>query len=245
MLKPSAFINIQSWMVTELNLSGNELFCYAIIHGFCIDGISAYYGGYQYLAEWLNIDVRSIIRVVNRLVTRGLIEKQQKVINGVITNFFKTIEPQPTQQPDPQVTPQENSLFVEPEVVKESTKEIEKDFNVFWNLYTPVQRNDGSTVGKGSKKVAFKKYVKILNSGEKPENILQGLKNYIAFCQKNNQPTCGVPVFLNQERWKDDYNPLTVMAQIRRPLTQRELQDLEYEQKKAALFAEIDKRLEK
>lgn len=235
------YLTIQGWMIENLHLSGNDLLVYALIFGFSQDGVSYFRGSLKYISQWLNIDTSTASRIINKLIKCNLIEKKQEIINDVAVNFYKAII---QQQPEPQVTPQENSLFVEPEIVKESTKEIEKNFDVFWNLYTPVQRNDGSTVGKGSKKVAFKKYVKIINSGEKPENILQGLKNYIAFCQKNNQPTCGVPVFLNQERWKDDYNPLTVMAQIRRPLSQRELQHLEYEQKKAAFFAEIDKRLE-
>lgn len=180
MLKPSAFINIQSWMVTELDLSGNELFCYAVIHGFCIDGSSAYYGGYQYLAEWLNIDVRSIIRVVNRLITRGLIEKQQQVINGVITNFFKTVEPQPIQQPSPQVTPQQESLSVEPEKENNEDRTLEIQFNTFWNAF-PSTRKAGKTKPKQkfmqiikSKKATAEQLIKAAEDYAKTDDVARG-----------------------------------------------------------------------
>lgn len=97
---------------------------------------------------------------------------------------------------------------------EEKTKE---NFDIFWESYTPVKASDGYVVAKGSKKVAFEKYSRIIKSGVKPEDILKGLKAYIDFCQKNNRLTCGVPVFLNQERWKDEYNTPTVIAQTPLP----------------------------
>ena len=96
-------------------------------------------------------------------------------------------------------------------------KETKENFEVFWNAYTPVRASDGFVVAKGSKKLAFEKYTKIIKSGVLPTDILKGLEAYIAYCQKNNRLTCGVPVFLNQERWKDDYNTPTLIAQTPLP----------------------------
>lgn len=96
-------------------------------------------------------------------------------------------------------------------------KETKENFEIFWNAYTPVKASDGFVVAKGSKKVAFEKYQRIIKSGVKPEDILTGLKAYIDFCQKNNRLTCGVPVFLNQERWKDEYSAPTLIAQAPPP----------------------------
>lgn len=111
---------------------------------------------------------------------------------------------------------------------KNKEKEIEKDFNIFWEAYTPVKATDGYVVAKGSKKVSFEKYVRIIKSGTKPDDILQGLKNYISFCQRNNRLTCGVPVFLNQERWKDEYNTITVIGQAAPPkMSLKEIKETE------------------
>lgn len=81
----------------------------------------------------------------------------------------------------------------------------------FWNEYKPVKTKDG-LVAKGSKKVAEKKYKQLLAKGVKPEDILRGLRAYLAYCQNNGRLTCGVTVFLNQERWKDDYGGAVALA---------------------------------
>jgi len=128
---------------------------------------------------------------------------------------------------------------------KDIDKDIEYNFNIFWNNYIPVRITDGRIVNKGSRKDAFAKYTRIIKSGEKPENILQGLVAYLKNCQQNNIMTCGATVFLNQERWKNEYNTPTIIAQPHRQPTQKELKDFEYEQKKAALLAEIEKRTTK
>ncbi len=87
---------------------------------------------------------------------------------------------------------------------------IEK-FEAFWREYIPVEC-DGRVVGKGSKQEAEKKFLKILKEGEDYENIMRGLRNYLQFCRRNNQLTCGATVFLNQKRWADDYNTTTISS---------------------------------
>lgn len=92
-------------------------------------------------------------------------------------------------------------------------KQAEEHFERFWSSYTPVKTTDGRVVSKGSRKEAETKYLKIVKSGVKPDDILNGLRAYINDCQQNNRLTCGATVFLNQERWKDDYKPITAIAQ--------------------------------
>ena len=119
-------------------------------------------------------------------------------------------------------------------------EKIKENFDIFWESYTPVKASDGYVVAKGSKKVSFEKYSKVIKLGVKPEDILKGLKSYIDFCQKNNRLTCGVPVFLNQERWKDEYNAPTVIAQPNiLSLSARERQDLINKQKTEALLKKL------
>ena len=83
-----------------------------------------------------------------------------------------------------------------------------QQFEEFWKIYTPVKCN-GRFIDKGSKKTAREKFIKILKKGEKYENIINGCREYIEHCKRNNQLTCGVAVFLNNERWKDDYSGST------------------------------------
>lgn len=92
-------------------------------------------------------------------------------------------------------------------------KQAEEHFERFWSSYTPVKTTDGRVVSKGSRKEAETKYLKIVKSGVNPDDILNGLRAYINDCQQNNRLTCGATVFLNQERWKDDYKPITAIAQ--------------------------------
>lgn len=83
-------------------------------------------------------------------------------------------------------------------------KDIKEYFNIFWEEFKPVKCN-GKFVDKGSKKTAYEKFVKLMKKGESYEDIIRGTREYINHCQANNQLTCGATVFLNQERWKNDY----------------------------------------
>ena len=69
------YIVVESWMTQELGLSGNELLMYAIIYGFSQAKNQICSCGDEYFASWLNLELRSIIRIKNRLKARGLIER--------------------------------------------------------------------------------------------------------------------------------------------------------------------------
>lgn len=77
----TSYFCIQGWMLTKLNLKGNELFVYAIIHGFSQDGESNFHGGLQYLADWCNSTKRGIQKNLDSLVTKGYIKKNE-IYNG-------------------------------------------------------------------------------------------------------------------------------------------------------------------
>lgn len=84
----------------------------------------------------------------------------------------------------------------------------EQHFLDFWYSYRPISVN-GEFVAKGSKKLAKEKFFKILRKGENYENyenIKRGLIEYLNYCQTNSIKSCGCCVFLNQQRWLDDYS---------------------------------------
>lgn len=104
------------------------------------------------------------------------------------------------------------SKLEEEELKKITKKETETDFERFWQSYVPIQCSDGRVVAKGSKKEAQAKFERIIKAGIKAQDIIDGAKRYLSDCQKNDRLSCGVSVFLNQERWKDDWGGQTIKA---------------------------------
>lgn len=81
-MRDNSFIVIQSWMISDLHLSGNDLIVYATIYGFSQDGTSNFHGSLDYLAEWCNSTARSIKRNLNNLIEKGLIQEELTEIRG-------------------------------------------------------------------------------------------------------------------------------------------------------------------
>lgn len=78
-----SYICIQGWMVSELNLKGNDLLVYAIIYGFSQDEESEFTGSLNYLATWCNSTKNGIQKNLKNLIDRGLIEKREHYKNDV------------------------------------------------------------------------------------------------------------------------------------------------------------------
>jgi hypothetical protein len=83
------YIVIQGWMVSELNLSGNDLLTYALIYGFSQDGESEFTGSINYLCKWLNCSRPTAIKSLKFLTEKNLIIKNVNTINGVSFNRYK------------------------------------------------------------------------------------------------------------------------------------------------------------
>ena len=77
------YITIQAYMVTELGLSGNNLIVYALIHGFCKDGIHEFKGSINYICEWTNLTRNTVIAILKQLVESKLLVKRTYKENNV------------------------------------------------------------------------------------------------------------------------------------------------------------------
>lgn len=78
------YVVIQGWMLTDLQLKGNELLVYAIIYGFSQTGDGQRYtGSLQYLADWTNSTKQGVMKNLKSLTEKGLLEKSERIINGV------------------------------------------------------------------------------------------------------------------------------------------------------------------
>lgn len=76
-LSPDSYVNIQSWMRTDLGLGGNELIAYALVYGFSQDGFSRFDGTASYVAEWCGLSREGATRLLGRLVQKGLLDKRE------------------------------------------------------------------------------------------------------------------------------------------------------------------------
>lgn len=85
------FIALQGWQVAGLGLKGNELIIYACIYGFSQDD-QKFSGSLQYLADWTNSTKQGVIKCLKSLVEKGLIVKEEKIINGVKFCEYYTTE---------------------------------------------------------------------------------------------------------------------------------------------------------
>ena len=88
-IQDTNFYVTHGWMITKLKLSGRALQVYAIIYGFTQDQESEFNGSLNYIAAWLDTSNRStVLRAINVLIEKGLIEKRQAIINGVTLNRY-------------------------------------------------------------------------------------------------------------------------------------------------------------
>ena len=86
------YIVIQGWMRNDLNLKGNELLVYAVIYGFSQKENQWFEGSRQYLADWAGATRQGIDKNLKSLLEKGLIEKQENVINNVKFVCYRATE---------------------------------------------------------------------------------------------------------------------------------------------------------
>ena len=86
------FIHIEGWMINDLDLSGNELICYAIIYGFSQDGHSKYMGGLRYLEEWMNVTTPTVLKALSSLMSKGYINKHEVTENKVRRVYYSVAQ---------------------------------------------------------------------------------------------------------------------------------------------------------
>lgn len=83
------FYVVQGWMMSELNLSGNELTCYAIIFGATQGGQTWFMESRNYLSEWMNVTLPTVDKALSSLTEKGFLSKKTQVINGVKFNSYR------------------------------------------------------------------------------------------------------------------------------------------------------------
>lgn len=170
------FILVRRFMSTELGIqSKNEMLLYALIYSYS-DGGSAFYGSTEYLAKRLGSSKSRIIKVLNEMVSKGLIiKKVSGKFNFYVTNFnyvCNTDEP-PVSVQHPEryqidtktsVSPTPNNInnninntisvtrFVKPTVEEVRAYCKERNNNVDADKFITHYQSNGWKVGKTSMK---------------------------------------------------------------------------------------------
>lgn len=82
-MRDENYILIPGWAVNKLNLKGNDLMVFSIIHGFSQDGESEFSGTIRYLCEGLNISRPTVMNALQALTKAGYILKRTEKVDGV------------------------------------------------------------------------------------------------------------------------------------------------------------------
>lgn len=208
-LKDNQYINIPSFARTILDLSGNELIAYSLIHGFSQDGKSVYKGGLQYIADWCGLSSKIRAKeVIDRLINKGFIEKEETIINGVKfvsykvtdTGYLKEIrgvserDTNIIDNNNPSITLFDNKLSHKDNIC--SPNNVDEKFEEFWNTY--------------GKKVERAQAIRMWNrlTVAQKDEVLSRVKIYVA-SKPDVQYRLNPATYLNpaNQRWLDDIIP--------------------------------------
>lgn len=74
---------VQSFMIKDLKLSGNNMIIYAIIYRSCQTDGQYFSEPLSYLAEWANCSKQTVINSLNKLIELGYIIKTEFYKNNV------------------------------------------------------------------------------------------------------------------------------------------------------------------
>lgn len=77
------YIVILPWMREDLDLKGNELLVYALIHGFSQEAQGCFFGSLNYICKACGCTRPTVIDTLKKLIDRGLIRKRELFENNV------------------------------------------------------------------------------------------------------------------------------------------------------------------
>lgn len=83
MIKDGNYFVVQSFMVKDLKLSGNNMIIYAVVYGFCQTDGQYFNGSLSYLAEWANCSIKTVQRSLEELEKLGYISKTVVYKNNI------------------------------------------------------------------------------------------------------------------------------------------------------------------
>lgn len=86
-----SYVVIQSFMVDQMKLKGNELIVFAVIYGYTQDGEHWYYGTRGHLAEWCGASKGTVSNCLKSLMDKGYIAKREVQRHGHVENQYQAV----------------------------------------------------------------------------------------------------------------------------------------------------------
>ncbi len=87
------YILVPGFAITELKLKGNELLCWSLIYGFSQDADTEFYGSLSYVASALNVTKANAKGILDRLIEKGMLAKNEVFVSGVKFCHYKALRP--------------------------------------------------------------------------------------------------------------------------------------------------------
>lgn len=87
-MRNNNYITGCGWMFNDLGLKGNDAWIFALIYGFAQDGKSEFEGSLSYIEDTLNLSRNTVIKILEKLQTKNLINKRQIIKNKVLYNNY-------------------------------------------------------------------------------------------------------------------------------------------------------------
>lgn len=134
-MKDRWYIVIQAYMVEDLKLSGVELMVFAAIRGFSAPGGQGYIGSLKTLAKMCSCEERQCKRVLEKLVNKKLIIKEERP--GWPSKFTACFEPEQIEMFDEEEIQSLESKEIEPK------KERADCYKEYRDAYSEIREKEG------------------------------------------------------------------------------------------------------
>ena len=229
MIKQKSHIVIDAYML-QLGLKGNELLIYALIAGFCQDGVSECWTSQETMAEWCGgISTRAVRDILQNLITKKLITKKE-CLNKNVKYSYKVVEIVP------ELSSNEQEVFsTQQEVFSGSDRnffpvvqELSSGNNKIDNIYD--NKIDNKTIKEniiltnnikenfdefwslypkdriGNKAKAYSAFCKVIKEKRATiDKLLASVKSYARSEEVHKGFAKGCAAWLNDDRFNQDY----------------------------------------
>lgn len=209
------YYQVAGWMINELNLSGQELICYAIIYSLSQLGQGWYNAGLEYLCTFMQCSQPTASKALKGLQDKGLIDKEEVITDygrrvlyyctnpderggekesfrGVNKNFMDGVN---KNFMDNNINNKEYNSINKKRLSNDNQKnKYSEEFEHFWKLYDYV---------KGKQK-AYAKWNKLSDADK--QKAVDAIPAYKEDCVRNKRDMQYAATYLYNHTFEDDFS---------------------------------------
>ena len=208
------YYQVAGWMINELNLSGQELICYAIIYSLSQLGQGWYNAGLEYLCTFMQCSQPTASKALKGLQDKGLIDKEEVVTDygrrvlyyctnpderggekesfrGVNKKFMDGVN---KKFMDNNINNKEDKIINNKRLSNDNPKvEFSEEFEHFWKLYDY----------KKGKQKAYAKWNKLSDADK--QKAIDAIPAYKADCARCKRDMQHPATYLYNHTFEDDF----------------------------------------